>query len=86
MNIQTMNPSPEKRHMGLLHGYRGLLLICCTPLLAAHALADESRTFEQSVQPLLKKYCITCHSTEKQKGDLDLERPFPKTLTPTHTL
>ncbi len=25
------------------------------------------------VRPLLKEYCLKCHSTEKQKGDLDLE-------------
>lgn len=35
------------------------------------ACADE---FQQSVQPLLKEHCVTCHSAEKQKGDLDLER------------
>ena len=38
---------------------------------ASAAFADP---FQQSIQPLLKEYCITCHSTEKQKGDLDLER------------
>ena len=30
--------------------------------------------FHQAVKPILNEYCITCHSTEKQKGDLDLER------------
>ena len=30
--------------------------------------------FEQSVRPLLRDYCVTCHSTEKQEGELDLER------------
>jgi hypothetical protein len=30
--------------------------------------------FNQAVKPILNEYCITCHSTEKQKGDLDLER------------
>jgi len=40
-------------------------------LSASAAFAD---SFEQSIQPLLKEYCITCHSTEKKKGDLDLER------------
>ena len=30
--------------------------------------------FEQSVRPLLREYCVTCHSTEKQEGELDLER------------
>ncbi|MDB6155282.1 MAG: cytochrome [Chthoniobacteraceae bacterium] len=29
--------------------------------------------FEQQIRPLLKDYCLKCHSTEKQKGDLDLE-------------
>ncbi|MFZ4763878.1 MAG: DUF1592 domain-containing protein [Roseimicrobium sp.] len=45
------------------------------PLFAALLLAAPMRDpFPQSIQPLLKEYCITCHSTEKQKGDLDLER------------
>ncbi|MCI0541558.1 MAG: DUF1587 domain-containing protein, partial [Verrucomicrobiales bacterium] len=26
------------------------------------------------IRPLLKEYCLNCHSTEKHKGDLDLER------------
>ena len=43
-------------------------------LLAAPLLADQQQIFGQSIQPLLKEYCITCHSTEEQKGDLDLER------------
>ncbi|MCB1090621.1 MAG: DUF1587 domain-containing protein, partial [Verrucomicrobiae bacterium] len=30
--------------------------------------------FAEAVQPLLKEACLSCHSTEKQKGDLDLER------------
>lgn len=36
--------------------------------------AAEGQVFHESIQPLLKEYCITCHSTEKQKGDLDLEQ------------
>ena len=27
-----------------------------------------------AVQPVLRTYCLECHSTEKHKGDLDLER------------
>jgi hypothetical protein len=53
--------------------------------LSIPAVADQKQVFEQTIRPVLKEYCITCHSTEKQKGDLDLERTFPKTLTPTHT-
>ncbi|MES2596335.1 MAG: DUF1592 domain-containing protein [Verrucomicrobiota bacterium] len=33
-----------------------------------------SADFTQDIQPLLKEHCNTCHSTQKQKGDLDLER------------
>src|SRR5262249_32737700 len=30
--------------------------------------------FEGSLRPLLNEYCLKCHSTEKHKVDLDLER------------
>ncbi|RYD37357.1 MAG: DUF1592 domain-containing protein [Verrucomicrobiaceae bacterium] len=30
--------------------------------------------FQREVLPVLTQYCSNCHSTEKQKGDLDLER------------
>jgi hypothetical protein len=32
------------------------------------------RDFEKKALPVLKEYCLGCHSTEKHKGDLDLER------------
>ena len=32
------------------------------------------QNFSTRLQPLLQKYCLDCHSTEKHKGDLDLER------------
>lgn len=31
-------------------------------------------SFEASIRPLLREYCVTCHSTEKQEGELDLQR------------
>ncbi len=40
----------------------------------AAALASLERDFGRQIQPLLKQYCLGCHSTEKQKGELDLER------------
>jgi hypothetical protein len=40
----------------------------------AAAVTQGEDAFTKSVQPILKEFCITCHSTEKQKGDLDLER------------
>jgi hypothetical protein len=45
-----------------------------TAFISMSASAVFADTFKQSIQPLLKEYCIGCHSTEKQKGDLDLER------------
>ncbi len=50
----------------------GCLLGACL----AHA-ADVNTSpafFDQSIRPILTEYCLKCHSTEKQKGDLDLER------------
>jgi hypothetical protein len=46
------------------------------PLVAAGTLvcAADDHTFQESVHPILKEHCNTCHSAEKQKGDLDLER------------
>ena len=52
------------------------LIQCCAgvAMTAINALSAPAGSFEQGIQPLLKEYCITCHSTKKQKGDLDLER------------
>src|SRR5260221_4014449 len=30
--------------------------------------------FVRDVRPLLEQYCFTCHSSEKHKGDFDMER------------
>jgi hypothetical protein len=35
---------------------------------------DVARDYEGSVRPLLKQFCLKCHSTEQQDGELDLER------------
>ncbi|MFM9147555.1 MAG: c-type cytochrome domain-containing protein, partial [Verrucomicrobiota bacterium] len=45
-------------------------------VLAASAVAQEpghASAFRAEVMPVLKEACLGCHSTEKQKGDLDLE-------------
>ncbi|HLX60333.1 MAG TPA: DUF1592 domain-containing protein [Planctomycetota bacterium] len=44
-----------------------LTLFICAPAACAE-------DFEKSIRPILKESCLTCHSTEAQKGDLDLER------------
>lgn len=42
--------------------------------VALHSLALGADDFQTSILPLLKEQCNSCHSTKKQKGDLDLER------------
>ena len=38
-------------------------------------VTDEmSREFDSLTLPIIKRYCLECHSTEEQEGDLDLER------------
>jgi Protein of unknown function (DUF1592)/Protein of unknown function (DUF1588)/Protein of unknown function (DUF1587)/Protein of unknown function (DUF1585)/Protein of unknown function (DUF1595)/Planctomycete cytochrome C len=35
---------------------------------------EVARAFDGTALPLLKQYCLKCHSTEEQAGDLDLEQ------------
>jgi hypothetical protein len=51
----------------------GLGFIACS---VGHSASGESdrRVFETTIHPLISEYCLKCHSTEKRKGDLDLER------------
>jgi hypothetical protein len=35
---------------------------------------DLASDYAEKVKPVLAKYCLSCHSTQKKKGDLDLER------------
>ena len=48
-------------------------ILCSLSLVATLLFGDQKQTLEQTIQPVLNKYCLNCHSTEKQKGDLDLE-------------
>ena len=42
--------------------------------LVLHGVAFGADDFQASILPMLKERCNSCHSTKKQKGDLDLER------------
>ncbi|MBI1841306.1 MAG: DUF1587 domain-containing protein, partial [Verrucomicrobia bacterium] len=46
------------------------LLVFCM----ARALPCPAADFEKEIRPLMKEYCLGCHSAEKHKGDLDLEQ------------
>ncbi|MBU6175778.1 MAG: DUF1587 domain-containing protein, partial [Planctomycetes bacterium] len=46
-------------------------LLVLNAAMSAFAAVD---SFEESILPVLRDHCITCHSTEKQEGELDLQR------------
>ena len=37
-------------------------------------MAGLDREFASRIHPMIQEYCLGCHSTQKHKGDLDLER------------
>ncbi len=55
-------------------------------LIASTPHAGAAIDFNSTIRPMLQEHCLKCHSTEKQKGDLDMEqalsesalRKFPK--------
>ena len=55
-------------------GAPALLLFALMAQSFAETISVTSRTYDQSVRPLVKQYCFKCHSAEKHKGDIDLER------------
>jgi hypothetical protein len=47
------------------------------PALSASAqtpAADSQAAYATQARPLIERYCLACHSTEKHRGDLDLQR------------
>ncbi|WP_218933160.1 DUF1592 domain-containing protein [Roseimaritima multifibrata] len=57
----------------------GCPLIAMALFLVSTANGAEGQ-FEQTIQPILRQYCVECHSTERKEGELDLE-PFAKSQT-----
>src|SRR3954468_17183462 len=45
---------------------------CLLTAKAQESIAPAS--FDKTIRPMLQEYCLKCHSAEKHKGDLDLER------------
>ena len=50
------------------------LLSCALVLSFSTAAPGEEGRFEKEIRPLLNKYCVGCHNSEKKKGDLNLAR------------
>ncbi len=61
----TLGTMTQKRRRAFRH-VLGLAIALALPCTAAD--------YEREIRPLLKEYCLSCHSAEKHKGDLDLER------------
>ncbi len=80
--IDYVGPMPASRAIAglsarrLLTIFPCLILFTCAPprLHGQTATPPAGRPFQEQVQPLVQQYCLRCHSTEKHKGDLDLER------------
>jgi mono/diheme cytochrome c family protein len=49
-----------------------LILLAMTSPARAQA-ADSQAAYLAQARPLIQKYCFACHSSEKHKGDIDLE-------------
>ncbi len=62
---------PSGVHLAL-----GVLLLAPIPLGAADAAGagEPGRGYADQALPVLRQYCLGCHSAEKHRGDLDLER------------
>ena len=58
-------------------------------LTIAHCLAPTAYcaadNFENSIKPILRDSCITCHSIEKVEGELDLQRFRSASIVKQHT-
>ena len=64
-------------------GIRTGLLVVCAALACRPALAADSESvakFRQVAQPLLAKYCISCHNAEFKKGSIDFDLEDPTRL------
>src|SRR5437899_6958046 len=51
----------------------GALLFSLSLTVTEGAALTSPKYFDQTVRPLLKQYCFPCHSSEKHKGDFDME-------------
>lgn len=62
---------PDRGKSVMREPFRGFLLLAVLLVGSASRAEDE---FRGVIQPVLRESCLGCHSTERKKGDLDLER------------
>jgi len=61
-------------HGSIWGAISGLVVLAWTGVASPLKAQDPALAFRSDIQPILQTYCLTCHSTEEQKGELDLER------------
>ena len=50
------------------------ITLCLGWVVAAALTHSAQPDFQTAIRPLLKEFCLDCHSTDQQKGELDLEQ------------
>ena len=55
-------------------------LLVCQSARAISAETVQNEVFEQELQPIIAKYCLRCHGSELQEGDLRIDRLDPDLL------
>lgn len=60
------------------------ILIACLAGPAAAEITPDLDAFDRDVQPLLQKYCVSCHGEEKQKAKLRFDTIDPDIVTGEH--
>jgi hypothetical protein len=78
MNIHGWIPFFTKPIAGLV-----LLLVVVASGQGREDIRSDLDGFRQSVKPLLKKYCVDCHGSNKQKGDMRLDTIDPDVVRGT---
>ena len=68
--IMSQNTNPV--HL-MSTSYFWTLLVCMGYVLSLASVRTESIGFDQHIQPVLVRHCISCHGPDKQKGGLRLD-------------
>jgi hypothetical protein len=63
-----------KQRIFVLPLFLALAHLCCGVTGYSAEVNTSPVFFEGTIQPVVKEFCLGCHSTEKHKGDLDLAR------------
>ncbi len=54
-----------------------VLSLALLALIATSVMGESNKRLPSTIEPLLTKYCVSCHGEEKQKGDIRFDRLDP---------